>query len=191
MYGTTQDVAGLLSEMLSGKGNLLSLPLLAALPYSASIFQEMNTGAARYAIFRCGYRVYLFSKITAILLSAVLSQCMGLMIFSVAISFMAGSLVLLPVHLVVQRLIAASIFAMLGNMGALIAKDIVSAYIIPVMFVFALSMFQSRFFFGAEYLNPVVWLSEAAFALPLLLAMFLLMILLTLILTTYEVRRYA
>lgn len=190
LYGNQQDTAALLSELLGRKGTLLSLPLLAALPYSASIFQEMSTGAVRYAIFRCGYRVYLFSKMAAILLSAVLSQFAGLVIFSMAASFLAGTWIFFPAQLVLQRMLAASIFAMVGSVGAILSRDVVSAYIIPVMLVFALTMFQSRFFFEAEYLNPAAWLSNSTCALPFLAVLCVCMILLSWILTALEVRKY-
>ena len=50
--------------------------------------------------------------------------------------------------------------------SALLTKDIVSAYAIPVVFVFALSMFRWRFFFDATYMDSRMWLSAEGLAIP-------------------------
>lgn len=189
-YGEKTEILHLMTEILSGKGNLLSLPLLSALPCSAGVCKELSTGAARYAVFYCGYGRYVLSKITALLLSALLSQFVGVMLFGGIVSWAAGFLVLAPAPLVAQRLLVASCFAMLGNISALLTKDIVSAYVVPVVFVFALSMFRSRFFFDATYMDPMVWLSAEGLAVPFAILSFLSLTALSLFLTTWEVRSY-
>ena len=189
-YSEKEEIVRLMTEILSGKGNLLSLPLLSVLPCSASVCKEMSTGAARYAVFYCGYGRYVLSKITAILLSALLSQFAGVMLFGGIISWAAGFPVLAPAPLVAQRLLVASCFAMSGNISALLTKDIVSAYAIPVVFVFALSMFRWRFFFDATYMDPMMWLSAEGIAIPFSILSFLLLTAISLLLTTWEVRNY-
>lgn len=189
-YGEKTEIVHLMTDLLSGRGNLLSLPLLSVLPCSASVCKELSTGVARYAVFYCGYGRYVLNKITALLLSALLSQFAGLMLFCGILSWAAGFPVLAPAPLVVQRLLVASCFAMLGNISALLTKDMVSAYVIPVVSVFALSMFRWRFFFDAAYMDPMTWLSAEGSAVPFAIISFLSLTALSLLLTTWEVRSY-
>lgn len=192
LQGSKKDeIVHLLADILSGKGNLLSLPLLSVLPCAAGVCQEVNTGVARYAIFYGGYRRYVLSKVTALLLSALLSQLVGVTIFSGTVSWIAGFFALAPAPLIMQRLLLASCFAMLGYISALLTGDAVSAYVMPLVFVFTLSMFRSRFFFGAAYMDPVMWLSAKGLAIPLVFTAFLLLTALSLLLTGWEVRRHA
>ncbi len=191
MYCEKSEAVNFLSNVLSEKGNILSLPLLAALPYSASAYKEISTGAARYAVFRCGYKIYTSGKIIAVILSASLSQLLGALLFCITVSFMTGYFVFFPVNLMVQRLLAACVFAMVGNISALLTKDAVSAYILPIVFVFSLSMFKSRFFVNAVYLDPITLLTADNFSVLFLSVLFLLTAILTFYFTAFEVRKYA
>lgn len=190
-FGEPERKRELLESALQGEGNLLFLPLLSCLPGSAGIYQELHTGAARYRIFRCGYRSYWVGKLTGILLSAILSQWMGVLVFQGILSWRGGLWIPVPNILLVQRLAAAGIFSMLGNVGALLIKDTVSAYIFPVVLAFSLSMLQARFFFALSWMNPAMWISGEGQVLPFLAALFLGTVLLTAIFTEYEVKKYA
>lgn len=181
----------LLKRVLCGEGNLLFLPLLSCLPNSACVYQELRTGAARYKIFRCGYRRYQIGKLFSILLSAVLSQWLGAAVFQGIFSWAGGLWISLPAPLLLQRLAVTGIYAMIGNIGALLTKDTVSAYVFPVVFAFSLSMLQSRFFFHLTYINPAAWVSGEGLIPPFLAVLFAGTILLTSIFTEYEVKKHA
>lgn len=142
--GTGEEQLQAVENALCARGNLLSLPLLAALPCAAGAYSEASAEAARYAVFRCGYKAYSAGKLLGLLLSAALSQGMGLLLFCGAASWAAGSFLFLPAPAVFRRLAPASVFAMAGNAGAFITKDAVSACAVPSALAFSLSLWREQ-----------------------------------------------
>lgn len=189
-FGEEEAKRELLKTVLCAQENLLFLPLLCCLPGASGIYQELRTGAARYKIFRCGYRAYVTKKLLALLLSAVLSQWLGAALFQGTFSLAGGLWIPIPGHVLLRRMIAAGIFAMAGNVGALLTKDTVSAYVFPVVLAFSLSMLQTRFFFSLPCINPAVWISGEGQSLSFLTVLFGCTGILTAVFTDYEVKRY-
>ena len=164
------DPFELFSKAMSGNGSVISLPLLASLPCAASAWQELNAGAARLAVFRCGRFTYITGKLISVLIMAALAQVIGLLFF-------LGMLMMIcpvadtpfPGLVLLARLLTVMFFSAVGGAGALVAKDAVSAYAIPIALCFALSMISSRFLISVRLANPLNWLKGDPQAIGLLI----------------------
>jgi hypothetical protein len=170
LRGGEKDPMELLRKALSGSGSAISLPLLASLPCAASAWQELQAGAARLAVFRCGRFAYVSGKLIAVLFMAALAQAIGLMIFlGMLLMISPAADTLFPGSALLARLLAAMFFSAVGGAGALIAGDAVSAYAIPIALCFALSMISSRFLISVRLANPLNWLKGDPQAIGLLI----------------------
>lgn len=160
LHGGPADAMLLLKNAMCGAGSILSLPLLSALPCSANAYQELSNGSARMAIFRCGRPVYIFSKLLCLLCMTLLSQAIGILLFTrILLFFCPHCTTPFPYLIFLSRLLAAMFFSTLGGVSALLAKDSVSACAIPTSFSFSLSLLASRFFIATPGINPLSWLS--------------------------------
>ena len=157
LRGGRQEISWLMEKALAANANALSLPLLSVLPAGAQARKELSGGAVRNILFRCGTGKYLASRTVSLMLSAVLTQCLGVAGFAALLriftdgSFSAG--------LIAPRLLSAIIFALTGSAGALVTRDAACGYVIPAAVCFSLSMLRSRFWTGAAWLDPVRWLA--------------------------------
>lgn len=190
LYGSDIDTTGLITKAFTGKGNILSLPLLAALPFAANSYTEMRSGFTRLSIFRCGKKSYFLYKAIALVCATVFSQMLGIMVFCVIVGVLSQSFCFVSVSMLLQRLLTACIFALIGNVGAIVTKDTVSAYVLPVVTGFSLSMLRTRFFLDVIYLDPTNWLSPESGMLPFLILLFIGMILISTSVTMHGVKRY-
>ena len=60
-------------------------------------------------------------------------------------------------------------FSAVGGIGALLARDTVSAYAIPTALSFSLTLLSARFFIGVPAVSPLSWLAGDRPAIRLLL----------------------
>lgn len=187
-HGSQMEISYLFERALTGRGNALSLPLLAALPCSAAAWREISGGAARNTLFRCGMRAYLASRATTLVLCSVASQIVGMGIFSAILSVITGGAAL-PVNLLVARLLSAAVFALIGSIGAFLSRDATSAYIMPVVMCFALSMIRKRFMVGAIFIDPFCWLQGGKNMLVFLGFLLISLLLIDVLLLYREVKR--
>lgn len=157
LHGTGVDGGALMEEACTASLNLLCLPLLAALPASSAARKELASGAFRNVLFRCGTRRYLMSRVLSLLIVAGLAQFIGLLGFALLVS-LSGQFIF-PLSLVASRMLCAMGLALVGSAGALLVRDTVCAYVMPVVLCFSMSMLQARFWLEAKYLDLLVWLS--------------------------------
>lgn len=165
LHGAEMEAFGLLENTLTGSSNSLALPLLSALPCAAAARREINSGAVRHILFRCGLRAYLCSRTAVLLLVSVSAQAAGTAAFILLINVLAVTPAF-PVHLFCARMLCTAVFALLGSLGALVTKDTTCAYAVPAAICFALSMLRSRFMAEAAFLDPLCWLTGNAALLP-------------------------
>ena len=164
------DPMDLLRKALSGAGSALSLPLLASLPCAAGAWQELTAGAARMAVFRCGRPAYIAGKLLAAFCMAALAQAAGAFLFTgLLLAISPAPSAAFPVSVLGARLLSAMFFSVVGGIGALLARDTVSAYAIPTAIGFSLSLLSARFFIGVPYVSPLAWLAGDRQAIRLLL----------------------
>lgn len=184
------DMLERLSKAFTGRGNLLSLPLLAALPFAANAYAEMRSGFTKFRIFRCGKRAYFACHALALICTTVFSQALGVMLFCLTVSVLSGTVCLISGPMLLQRVLAVCVFAFLGNIGAILTRDTVSAYVFPVAAGFSLSLLKTRFFPDASCFDPISWLSPERGMLLFLSLLSFGMLLLSTGVTVYGVKRY-
>jgi len=190
LHGGAMNITDLLIKALEGRGSALSLPLLSALPCAGNALRELSSGATRPAVFRSGRTAYIVGKVTAVLFVSILAQAVGVILFCVLLLvFCPLETFAFPVAMIKAWLLSTTIFAFIGGIGALIAKDTVCAYVIPTAMCFALTMLASRFFTDVKYLSPLSWLSGEG-AIPLLCMLLAGITALYIAVLSIEVRRY-
>ena len=175
--------AEILTTASLGSFAALALPALSALPAAGLALLEIQSGAARAAVFRTGYFRYAISKAMACLLSGVLVQA-GALLLLIALfnGFRLSSLHgLIPLAVwapalppLLARLLCGGLWAGAGSLIALLSMTASAASIGPLCLCYALIMVGTRFFPALPMINPVNWLQAPApgllLALPLLAA---------------------
>lgn len=159
-----QVVADAVGMAFTSKISRVSLPLVSALPCAGMALSQLQSGAFRPAVFRCGFSGYSWGKIFSSGLGAMLSQLLASGVFC------AFFLTAPNWRLLLSRLLAACLFAQLGGIAALVSGDAVVAYVTPVAVCFSLELLQARFFTGWELLSPAAWLTGAHIGLCAVLA---------------------
>ncbi len=187
LHGATLSYGTLLQKALTGEGNLLALPLLAALPAAAAARRELSGGAVPAILFRCGRKKYLVSRFFSVVLGALLSQTAGILLFAGVLAVFLSPEPF-PAALLFARLLIAAVFALTGSIAALLTRDAVCACVVPSALCFSLSMLRERFFTEAAYLDPLCWLDGGSFLFPAALLFFLSV--LFFVSLSREVRRY-
>ena len=99
----------------------------------------------------------MMSRVLSLLIVAGLAQFIGLLGFALLVS-LSGQFIF-PLPLVASRMLCAMGLALVGSAGALLVRDTVCAYVMPVVLCFSMSMLQARFWLEAKYLDLLVWLS--------------------------------
>ncbi len=172
LHGDPLSFAELAEKALTGEGNLLSLPLLAALPSAAAARQELGGGALPTILFRCGRKDYLISRFFSVLFGAIFSQTAGVLLFAAVLAaFLSPET--LSAAMLFARLLSSAVFALTGSIAALTAKDAVCAYAVPAALCFSLFMLRARFFTESVFLDPLNWLEGESFLFSAVLLLFL------------------
>lgn len=193
------DMLGLLQTTMTSESTALSLPALAALPAAAVALAEMRTGIFRAKVFRAGRCSWRTGKIGACMVSAVLSQLLGVLIFigvlfgltlkngSVEESAVEGALW----GAIGARLLASVAFACFGSTIAVLTGSSASAYVAPMAACFTLKLLGSRFFLDVQYIDPLEWMSGDKNAIKLLLILCVIMIIAQDLALRREMKRHA
>lgn len=122
--------------------DVLTLPFLASLPFAAQSWKELSSGAARMAIFRCGWRTWQLSKIMVSIIS-VFGIC------AVRMGEGIGGWLLL-----------SGFYACIGAAASVVCQDSTIGCIIPMAVSFALYLLGGRFWPEILWLRPEYWLME-------------------------------
>lgn len=173
--GLTVLVLFMTNDRMSDNLTLLSLPLIAALPASASLRREAASGSLRTSLFRLGYGACLFCKTGALLLVTALSFLLGLGLWALLYRLTVSPFLPVSLAQTAGRLLFCLVFSLVGSFGALLIRDSISAYVLPVTLTFALSMIRSRFLVDARFMDPSWWISGEKEALFFLAGMLIIM----------------
>lgn len=188
LHGVQYDSHWLIEISFTAKLQLIALPLLSTLPASATARREIACGVVRNILFRCGMKEYVFSRTATLVIMSILPQFVGITGF-IALLYIFTDRASISVTLIVARILCAALFAIVGSFGALVTKDSVCAYVLPVVICFSLSMLRSRFLIEAEFLDPLCWLSGSCDMLTMLLVLLGVMLCGYIVFIYYEVRR--
>ena len=189
LSGSFSESQWLLDTTFKARANVLSLPLLSALPSAASVWQELSGGSVKNVLFRSGRREYLCSRTAVLPIVSFLSQLLGILLFLILVGALTRDSQF-PLRLILPRLVLTMIFALSGGIGAVLAQDSACAYVIPVTLCFTLTMLKSRFLFNMKVLDPVALLSGEAGTLPGLLFLLLLFFFGFFLLLRKEIKRH-
>jgi len=172
--------AELLITAMQGSFAALALPALSALPAAGLALLEIQTGAARAAVFRTGYLRYALGKTIACLFSGMLVQAGGILLLMLLLNILRLSGLHGPIPLVawgealsplMARILCGGLWAGLGSLIALLSMTASAASIGPLCLCYALIMVGTRFFPTVPMINPVNWLQTLTpgllLALPL------------------------
>lgn len=173
------SVSDLLALGMKGDFGMLTLPALSALPFAAQALHEIKSGAIRPAVFRTGRTAWIVGKAAGCILSGMLLQgaavglmyliLNGLMVCIAGQGFPWGeNAAFWPMLL--RRMLCGGIWAGVGCVIALATETASAAYLAPLCLCYALMMIGTRFFPDAVMLNPMQWVSGAAWLLAALLA---------------------
>ncbi len=162
------NVSVILRRALVSESSMLSLPALAALPAAASALLELRCGAARNAVFRAGRKSYLFGKLLSLLVSALLAQLAGIVLFTLILFSAGGAFAASDVSAlwepIAARLAVSGAYACMGAIFALASGTSAAAYVAPMAVCYALIMISARFLIDVPYINPTDWLiGDSAF----------------------------
>lgn len=163
-----------LQEALSSETMALVLPIVAALPFTTSYFDDLHSGFIKAYLPRCGYRNYIAGKLTACALSGGLACVVGVIGF-----FALSALVFLPKISYLGSLTALSseigwilkscmllfftgaFWSLIGMTAAALTNSKHMAYATPFIFFYVLVILRERYFKGIPFLNPKVWMDPA------------------------------
>ena len=159
LHGADMDAGWLLETTFTSSANALALPILAALPGAAQARKEISSGAVRGILFRCGMPSYILIRVMNLLLVTVIAQGLGLALFLAVVVLCAETVTISLISFVIARLLTTMVFAILGSLGALVTRDTICAYAVPVAIGYAANMLRTRFWVSAEWLDSLCWLT--------------------------------
>lgn len=167
MYGSEPRWDDLLRQGMQGQFAALTLPALSALPAAGQALLEVQTGTARYSIFRAGWRHYVLGKTLACLLGGVLAQALAFLLLLGALQGIRIRVLAAPfplnsldgaLSMGLARAICGGIWVAVGSALALMTETPSAATIGPLCLFYTLLMVVTRFFPTVPAVNPVNWL---------------------------------
>lgn len=162
------------NEGIYSKVLFMILPVLAAVPYASSFFEEWNS---RYLIFYAGRtrkKRYIFFKLGGIWLSGVLSVAAGLLVFAAVLvlalpwdlsqeeifrSTPVWRLIWIGVEQSMILAFNGGLWALVGSLGAITGRHLYLTWLVPFSACYLLETFQRRYFSQWYLLNPEQWVS--------------------------------
>lgn len=171
MYNDEPHWAGFLLEAMRGQFAALSLPALSALPAASLALTEIQTGAARAAIFRSGFAPYVLSKTVAVLLSGMAVQLGAVLLLTL---YLHGIRIValgqpIQMHLLsdalspaLGRMLCGGLWAGAGSLLALLSDTTSAATVGPLCLCYGLMMVGTRFFPQVDAMNPLLWMNRAS-----------------------------
>lgn len=166
--------AELLEDMLCGDAMMLVLPVICALPFSASFTDEFNHGVIRFELIRGGKKMFAHSKLWT---SICVGGCMAA--FAVCFLTMVVSIIFLPLEQgenqnenILSAMMLFEIvcrFFCLGAFESIVGLTVSSklanrymAWLSPFMTTYLLIIICERYFTSCRILYPMEWLNPSS-----------------------------
>lgn len=162
----------LIRESISSDTMHLMLPIVAALPFTASYFDDIHSGFVKAYLLRSGYQNYILGKVAACFASGGMVPVAGILCFGI----LAGS-VILPretysvasvyetgwiLKSCVLLFCSGAFWSLVGMTAAALTNSKHMAYAAPFIFFYVLVILSERYFKRIPYLNPKEWMDPAA-----------------------------
>lgn len=162
-----------LREALSSDTMALVLPIVAAMPFTASYFDDLHSGFIKAYLPRAGFRSYIAGKLIACALSGGLGCVAGILGFSALsvlvflprVSVLGAGLVPEIGWIIKSNMLlffAGAFWALVGMTAAAMTRSKHMAYAAPFIFFYVLVILSERYFKGAVFLSPKAWMRPDA-----------------------------
>lgn len=157
----------LLREAISSDTMLLVLPIMAALPFTASYYDDLHSGFIKAYLPRAGYQNYIACKLTACFTSGGMVPVTGILCFSILTGLAVLPRVTYPTASLREiswilkscmlLFFAGAFWSLVGMTAAALTNSKHMAYATPFIFFYVLVILSERYFKGIPFLNPKVW----------------------------------
>lgn len=162
----------LLRESISSDTMQFVMPIVAALPFTASYYDDLHSGFIKAYLLRSGYQNYIVGKVAACFVSGGMVPVAGILCFGI----LAGS-VILPretysaaslyetgwiLKSYVLLFCSGAFWSLVGMTAAALTNSKHMAYAAPFVFFYVLVILSERYFKTIPYLNPKEWMNPAA-----------------------------
>ncbi len=164
----------ILQEAVSSETMCFVLPIVAALPFTASFYDDLHSGFIKAYLPRTGYRDYIVGKWIACYVSGGLVSVSGVLAFAILCGatfapkmFYAGALRISfrEISPILQRCIplffSGAFWSLIGMTAAAFTNSKHMAYAAPFILFYVLVILSERYFKKIVFLNPKVWMGTA------------------------------
>ncbi len=158
--GARLDPLFMLVTALNSQAMFLPVPVIAALPYAASLIEEMQDGFWKYALQRGTVWRYCLGKLMVCWISgaaAVLLGCIGFFLLMLLLPH--GRIVMSSDlwRVLMTHALCGGLYALSGMLASVLARDRATAWFAPFLLVYFFIILGTRYFPQAPLLNPQNW----------------------------------
>lgn len=162
----------LFRQAASSEALELILPITAALPFTASFYDDLHSGFIKASLPRTGYRKYITGKLSACFWSGGLAPVTGVLCFGIL-----TGIVILPrtAYLTISweeisrvwtncvlLFFSGAFWSLVGMTGAALTNSKYMAYTSPFILFYVLVILSERYFKKPIFLNPKTWLTTVS-----------------------------
>lgn len=155
---------------VTSKAFVITMPIWAALPYSASFVEDIKSGYIRFYLHRSTVNGYVFGRAAACMLSGALALTVGMLLsFFILCAAFAGreAAQTVPATPMLLQILARSgpvflsgaLWALTGMLISVLTHNKYMAYASPFIVYYLLIILHERYMPGYAILSPAQWLS--------------------------------
>lgn len=162
-------IAELCHSVLSSDTALFAIPIVATVPFSCSILDDISSHFVKELLVRVSKKNYACSKITALVISAGFTAVLSILLFETIMCILCivsgemptlnADTLLLSIELMGKYFI---FFAMWGLFGAILGTETDSkcvVYASPFILYYVLVIIKSRYLHTVDAIDPRLWCS--------------------------------
>lgn len=156
----------------NGIYTLLFVPIAVTFAAGGDAEEELHSRFALFSCMRTGKKQYLAGKTVGLMLSGGLILCCAMLLMLMMSCIIFGKIPALsnsgPVfsELLLRVLVSfprgflnGALWAMMGGLAAVVARNHYMAYAVPFILYYVLSVFQERYYQELLFLNPRYWMA--------------------------------
>lgn len=159
----------LLIEAMHSQLYLMFVPILSALPYTASYIEDRQCGMQKMYLIRCSKAIYSKQKVLAtsfaggsVILVGVAASYSTIWLLTSPMQIVADNMSYATVQLMpncIAYFLSGAIWSTVGGFISLRAKNKYMAYLSPFIVHYLLVIFNERYIKTAYIINPYEWLN--------------------------------
>lgn len=166
----------LMMQALSSDGMTMALPILAAIPFTASMVDDVKSGFIKEYLLRTTVSGYIVGKVTACILSGGLVLVSGILM-----SYIVAALVFTPMEAAIGAgtelsaclrefvekeilfFCSGAFWSMAGMLSAVLTGSRYMAYASPFVLYYVLIILHERYFAKMHLLYPKEWIAPSEY----------------------------